>query len=79
MTNHHSSVVVILNPVLNHCCQISLNLTKHSIDYIGSIVSYLAIAIPVFSGKFGEEEDIASVVSAVSVCVHMWVCLHVYE
>ncbi|KAK3867197.1 hypothetical protein Pcinc_027314 [Petrolisthes cinctipes] len=52
--------------------EIPLNLTRHSIDYIGSIVSYLAIAIPIFSGKFGPEEDISSIVSAYSfVCMYL--------
>ncbi|CAL4225541.1 unnamed protein product, partial [Meganyctiphanes norvegica] len=48
------------------------NLVKYLIDYFGSIISYLVIAVPIFSGIFSEDEDIASIVSAYSfVCMYL--------
>lgn len=47
-------------------------------DYFGSIISYLAISIPIFSGKFGEDEDISSVVSAVSLRSHVMESLFIF-
>lgn len=46
--------------------QIWLTFFKNIIDYFGSIVSYLAISIPIFSGKFSDVEDISTIVSAYS-------------
>ncbi|KAG0711629.1 ATP-binding cassette sub-family D member 4 [Chionoecetes opilio] len=52
--------------------QIILNLTGRFFDYLGSIVAYLAIAVPIFSGKFDEEENLAPIVSAYSfVCMYL--------
>ncbi|XP_064113908.1 lysosomal cobalamin transporter ABCD4-like isoform X2 [Macrobrachium nipponense] len=46
--------------------QIWLTFFKNILDYFGSIVSYLAISMPIFSGKFDDTEDISTIVSAYS-------------
>ncbi|XP_045609331.1 LOW QUALITY PROTEIN: lysosomal cobalamin transporter ABCD4 [Procambarus clarkii] len=52
--------------------QIMLNMTRYVFDYLGSIISYLAIAIPIFGGKFGDTKDISSIVSAYSfICIYL--------
>lgn len=48
------------------CFQILLNFTRYIFDYLGAIVAYLAIAIPLFGGKFDDEENISAIISAVS-------------
>lgn len=52
--------------------QILLNMTRYIFDYLGSIISYLAIAIPIFGGQFDDDENISSIVSAYSfVCMYL--------
>lgn len=52
--------------------KVLLNLVRFLIDYLGSIISYLVIAVPIFTRTFREDEDIASIVSAYSfVCMYL--------
>lgn len=52
--------------------QILLNLVGKFFDYLGSIVSYLAVAVPILGGQFGPDEDISPIVSAYSfVCMYL--------
>ena len=52
--------------------QVPLNLATNLFDYLGSIVSYLAIAVPIFSGKYDDltPSEISAIISQVQQIFH---------
>jgi len=49
--------------------QLGLNLATNTFDYLGSIVSYLALAVPIFTGRYdnASSAELSSIISQVRI------------
>lgn len=53
--------------------QFFLNLAVNLFDYLGSIISYLALAVPIFSGRY---DDVSSAELASLISQNAFVCIY---
>ena len=53
--------------------QLGLNLAVNLFDYLGSIISYLALAVPIFSGKF---DNLSSAELSALISQNAFVCIY---
>ena len=54
--------------------QFFLNMSVNGFDYLGSIISYLALAVPIFAGKYDDlsSTELSSIISQTSfVCIYL--------
>lgn len=77
MTLHY--ILEALNCRNTFILQILLNLIGKFFDYLGSIVSYLAVAVPILGGKFGPDEEVSPIISAVSYQIDIHFTLQVMD
>ena len=56
--------------------QLGLNLAVNTFDYLGSIISYLALAVPIFTGRYDDvpSSELSSLISQVFFTTAIFSC-----